>query len=1090
VNEKLDYSTNCRKKVMAAKWNKAMSQNVSVEKELEVKMGPGHVFRLASEVDPRNKTSRGGFLEGEIQLPKLHCMEVELSCIPSIKLEEEHPELGNFCPCLIYNARKKGGRLLYDRMAVPYLQHYRQTLKVENGVVYIKKNISKFDEGRPIGNDVFPNWDKLFDINSDNKLYLGRNDNHVNLQILYPKDETRSKDANDITVVKLLDNRNLDKNLANIFSVGKRISNKNDKIRIKVVIKDKYGQTITSGSSQDIVCTKSKNFGSLTIFDRVPNTSCSAGGCKISMLSETKLSGEVRPEFQLWSRLTKERVGESEERLLLSHICDNMLCRCIDSKIQCNTVVFKTPPMPKLEEILANDYEFKLVARRQSDNSVSNAMPFFYVRSGLMPCHHEEFKSVEVAIPGGKKRKMPHVAQVTSGESPRGGRDQTTTTRYTHNLAKFAPAGAMRTDDVKGEHSHRVMSARFQYSGDKCEATSMKDSAVPAEGDSQVVLDTDTNSHNPDTSSGSIGRTDSPKVKNSRKGYRSRKKTRKSISSNNKRWMRTKPRKKMFRKATKKSKQNHKNKIRNKRKTERLPQIQPITHNNPHSKSETSDEGAPDSEDKGTFHNTSDVDSTPLESKTFIRRQRRRMKNKKKKRKRWKQDKSKLMAEVTTADKKVNSDQFFETHENINNFHMAIESPVGVPIVSTHRTLLARETHKADSDQQPRRLIRGLHENKNNFHMATEIPVGFPVVFAETTFDKSVPTRAPSMPGIWFADRPTWYIPTTRKVATISGIANMPCSCYREENDVLSKERTMRHSDNTNENVNIPDEIQSEVKLIFTHRVMESNMSTRFLYKSGRNCSFATSEAEEDSVVMDNSVVLDEDVTSRDNFSASVTVVNSANMESSVVMDKDVTSRINFSTNVTVVESAMKFTISDRLQPSNQLLRAEMGHFLATLRDPDLSMHHLVAFNSAAHRKPSFARDLLKELIHEVEMGPFAHEVSVQQNPAQYAVFYYFYWPKHKKAMSPCEHCLAPRGPMKVPSLQQPVQIQLDPAMFMQTRPATRFNTRFSAPVQQYQQLQALPPQEPAIQQGTTEVSVQQNPVQFAPRMLESGLRE
>jgi cullin-associated NEDD8-dissociated protein 1 len=39
----------------------------------------------------------------------------------------------------------------------------------------------------------------------------------------------------------------------------------------------------------------------------------------------------------------------------------------------------------------------------------------------------------------------------------------------------------------------------------------------------------------------------------------------------------------------------------------------------------------------------------------------------------------------------------------------------------------------------------------------------------------------------------------------------------------------------------------------------------------------------------------------------------------------------------------------------------------------------LVAFNSAAHNKPSLIRDLLtqkrKELIREVEMGPFKHEV-------------------------------------------------------------------------------------------------------------------
>ena len=62
------------------------------------------------------------------------------------------------------------------------------------------------------------------------------------------------------------------------------------------------------------------------------------------------------------------------------------------------------------------------------------------------------------------------------------------------------------------------------------------------------------------------------------------------------------------------------------------------------------------------------------------------------------------------------------------------------------------------------------------------------------------------------------------------------------------------------------------------------------------------------------------------------------------------------------------------------------------LTDPDLNVRRvaLVAFNSAAHNKPSLIRDLLrsmlphlynetqkrKELIREVEMGPFKHEVS------------------------------------------------------------------------------------------------------------------
>lgn len=91
------------------------------------------------------------------------------------------------------------------------------------------------------------------------------------------------------------------------------------------------------------------------------------------------------------------------------------------------------------------------------------------------------------------------------------------------------------------------------------------------------------------------------------------------------------------------------------------------------------------------------------------------------------------------------------------------------------------------------------------------------------------------------------------------------------------------------------------------------------------------------------------------------------------------------------VISAIKFTISDQPQAIDPLLRQNMGSFLEALHDEDLNVRRvaLVAFNSAAHNKPSLIRDLLqsvlphlyretkvrKELIREVEMGPFKHTV-------------------------------------------------------------------------------------------------------------------
>ncbi|XP_053576746.1 cullin-associated NEDD8-dissociated protein 1 [Bombina bombina] len=95
-------------------------------------------------------------------------------------------------------------------------------------------------------------------------------------------------------------------------------------------------------------------------------------------------------------------------------------------------------------------------------------------------------------------------------------------------------------------------------------------------------------------------------------------------------------------------------------------------------------------------------------------------------------------------------------------------------------------------------------------------------------------------------------------------------------------------------------------------------------------------------------------------------------------------------TRSTVVTS-IKFTISDQPAPIDTLLQGCIGDFLKTLQDSDANVRRvaLVMFNSAAHNKPSLVRGLLKkvlpplynetrvrrELIREVEMGPFKHTV-------------------------------------------------------------------------------------------------------------------
>uniref|UniRef100_A0A915D5U2 Monoacylglycerol lipase ABHD12 n=1 Tax=Ditylenchus dipsaci TaxID=166011 RepID=A0A915D5U2_9BILA len=89
--------------------------------------------------------------------------------------------------------------------------------------------------------------------------------------------------------------------------------------------------------------------------------------------------------------------------------------------------------------------------------------------------------------------------------------------------------------------------------------------------------------------------------------------------------------------------------------------------------------------------------------------------------------------------------------------------------------------------------------------------------------------------------------------------------------------------------------------------------------------------------------------------------------------------------------TAVRFMIVDHPLPVDEFLRPVIGKFLATVCDPDLQVRRvaIVTLNSAAHNKPKLIRDCLqsllpalysetevkKELVYEVEMGPFKHIV-------------------------------------------------------------------------------------------------------------------
>ncbi|KAF8982329.1 Cullin-associated NEDD8-dissociated protein 1 [Entomortierella lignicola] len=91
------------------------------------------------------------------------------------------------------------------------------------------------------------------------------------------------------------------------------------------------------------------------------------------------------------------------------------------------------------------------------------------------------------------------------------------------------------------------------------------------------------------------------------------------------------------------------------------------------------------------------------------------------------------------------------------------------------------------------------------------------------------------------------------------------------------------------------------------------------------------------------------------------------------------------------VVSAFKYTFTDNARSYDELLRPLIVEFLSLMKDTDLNVRRLSlsTLDSAAHNKPYLIRDVLgqllpllyqetnvvEELIHIVEMGPFKHRV-------------------------------------------------------------------------------------------------------------------
>eukprot|EP00092_Neocalanus_flemingeri_P033244 GFUD01036151.1.p1 GENE.GFUD01036151.1~~GFUD01036151.1.p1 ORF type:complete len:158 (-),score=21.07 GFUD01036151.1:270-707(-) len=97
-----------------------------------IEITPHHLFRYASEWDPRKGNTKGGYLEGYINLPDRDC-QIKIIIYPDedlilqndIRFNANH--WAEFHPAVIHTVRKeKGNRRNCDKEPVPDVQHWIQ----------------------------------------------------------------------------------------------------------------------------------------------------------------------------------------------------------------------------------------------------------------------------------------------------------------------------------------------------------------------------------------------------------------------------------------------------------------------------------------------------------------------------------------------------------------------------------------------------------------------------------------------------------------------------------------------------------------------------------------------------------------------------------------------------------------------------------------------------------------------------------------------------------------------------------------------------------------------------------------------------
>merc|ERR1712165_698921 len=193
--------------------NKSVQQEniVKQRKDMEMSRDDGWInlyttdtlLRYKSEWDPRlHAHTKGGYLDGEIRVPKVNPNETLFMTLETFPAEDVHPAVAAVHPCMLHLVRMGNGKRHSWLEPVPTKIHWRQMFEINGDKVSVINTTSELDvEKDGVTKRKVPTKDEVTQMHN-NTIVLGSSKGNLNLVFLKPKQSNC-----DATITKVLSDR-------------------------------------------------------------------------------------------------------------------------------------------------------------------------------------------------------------------------------------------------------------------------------------------------------------------------------------------------------------------------------------------------------------------------------------------------------------------------------------------------------------------------------------------------------------------------------------------------------------------------------------------------------------------------------------------------------------------------------------------------------------------------------------------------------------------------------------------------------------------------------------------------------------------